>query len=165
MGLYGHHKSVSQAASLIPCSDMVGSIVATGKDSSFKQGDRVLSIFNQTHQTGQVKEEDMASGLGLPLPGVLTEYRVFPDYGLVAVPDYLSDEEASTLPIAAMTAWMSIQGFQPMGQPLIDQDITVLVQGTGGVSICGLQVAKACGLKGKLKSSLYARTKLCSLFT
>lgn len=90
----------------------------------------------------------MASGLGLPLPGVLTQYRVFPDYGLVAVPDYLSDEEAATLPIAACTAWMSIQGFQPLGSPLVDGDTVVLIQGTGGVSISGLQIAKACGMKG-----------------
>ncbi|KAL1297115.1 hypothetical protein AAFC00_004694 [Neodothiora populina] len=153
MGLYGHHKSVSQAASLIPCSDMCGTIVATGKDSSFSKGSRVVSIFNQTHQTGQVQEKDMASGLGLPLPGVLTEYRVFPDCGLVPVPEYLSDEEACTLPIAALTAWISIQGFQPISQPLRNQDITVLVQGTGGVSICGLQIAKACGLKAIVTSS------------
>lgn len=84
---------------------MCGTIVAAGPNSSWKEGQRVLSIFNQTHQTGQVMEKHMASGMGLPLPGVLAEYRVFPDYGLVAVPDYLSDEEACTLPIAAVTAW------------------------------------------------------------
>lgn len=93
----------------------------------------------------------MASGLGLPLPGVLAQYRVFPDYGLVTVPDYLSDEEAATLPIAACTAWMSIQGFQPLGSPLVDGDTVVLIQGTGGVSVSGLQIAKACGMKGEYR--------------
>lgn len=148
MGLYGHHKSVSQAASLVPCSDMCGSVVSSNS-GKWNVGQRVLSIFNQTHQVGQVKERDMASGLGLPLPGVLCEYRVFPEEGLVAVPEYLSDEEACTLPIAAVTAWMSINWMRPMGQPVEESDITVLVQGTGGVSICGLQIAKACGLKGE----------------
>jgi NADPH:quinone reductase-like Zn-dependent oxidoreductase len=54
----------------------------------------------------------MKSGLGLPLPGVLAEYRVFPDYGLVRKPEYLSDEEAATLPIAGLTAWMAINGMR-----------------------------------------------------
>ena len=91
----------------------------------------------------------MTSGLGLPLPGVMTEYRVFPADGLVAVPDYLSDEEMSCLPIAAVTAWTSINWMQPMGKPTLDSNTTVLFQGTGGVAINGLQIAKACGLKGK----------------
>ena len=149
MGLYGHHKSISQPSSLVPCSDMCGTVVATGRNSVWKRGQRVSSIFNQTHQSGQIREKDMSSGLGLPLPGVLAEYRVFPDYGLVAVPEYLSNEEASTLPIAAVTAWMSINGFQSIGAPLRDSTITVLIQGTGGVAISGLQISKALGLKGK----------------
>ena len=60
MGLYGHHKSVDQEASLVPCSDMCGTVVSAGNGSSWKVGQRVVSIFNQTHQTGQVKEKDMA---------------------------------------------------------------------------------------------------------
>lgn len=147
MGLYGHHKSVNQSSSLVPCADMCGTILKAGKDSSWKVGQRVLSIFTQTHQTGQIKEADMAHGMGLPLPGVLQEYRVFPDYGLVSAPDYLTDEEASTLTIAAMTAWMSINWMQPIGSPTTDPNTTVLLQGTGGVSISGLQIAKAYGLK------------------
>lgn len=91
----------------------------------------------------------MTSGLGLPLPGVLTEYRVFPADGLVAVPDYFTDEEMSCLPIAAVTAWTSINWMQPMGKPIQDSNTTVLFQGTGGVAINGLQIAKACGLKGE----------------
>ena len=54
-----------------------------------------MSIFNQTHLTGQIKEKDMASGLGLPLTGVLAQYRCFSAKSLVAVPEYLTDEEAS----------------------------------------------------------------------
>ncbi|GAB7353071.1 hypothetical protein MBLNU459_g3620t1 [Dothideomycetes sp. NU459] len=152
MGLYGHHKSVSQAASIVPCSDMCGTIVKSNS-AAWKVGQRAMSIFNQTHQTGQVTEKDMASGMGLPLPGVLAEYRVFPEYGLVSVPDYLTDDEACTLPIAAVTAWMSINWMQPIGSPVTNSETTVLFQGTGGVSISGLQIAKACGLKAIVTSS------------
>lgn len=95
----------------------------------------------------------MSSGLGLPLPGVLAEYRVFPASGLVKCPEYLSDEEACTLPIAAVTAWTSINWQSPLGKPLRDPETTVLVQGTGGVSIAGLLMAKAAGLKCIVTSS------------
>lgn len=107
----------------------------------------MLSIFNQTHQKGQVKAADMKSGLGLPLPGVLAEYRVFPDYGLVRKPGYLSDEEACTLPIAGLTAWMAINGMRPLGQAG-GKGETVLIQGTGGVAVNGLLIAKASGAEG-----------------
>jgi len=111
-----------------------------------------MATFNQTHVTGQIREKDLASGLGLPLPGVLTEYYCFPDYGLVAVPDYMTDREASTLPIAAVTAWMAINGMQPLDQSTSGGK-TVLIQGTGGVAICGLQIANALGLKTIVTSS------------
>lgn len=90
----------------------------------------------------------MAFGLGLPLDGVLASHRVFPAHGLVRCPSYMTDEEACTLPIAAVTAWMSINGMRPMGQSG-GKDEYVLLQGTGGVSIAGLQIAKAAGAKGK----------------
>jgi NADPH:quinone reductase-like Zn-dependent oxidoreductase len=150
-GEYGHHKTVgSDNSNLIPCSDMCGTIISIGPEAKrWKTGDRVLSIFNQTHLTGQVKEENMTSGLGLPLQGVLSEYRVFPEYGLVKVPGYLSDEDACTLAIAGVTAWMSINWIRPIGDPFIGPEYTVLLQGTGGVSIAGLQIAKACGMNCK----------------
>jgi NADPH:quinone reductase-like Zn-dependent oxidoreductase len=153
MGLYGHHKSLEQGSSseLVPASDSCGTIVKIGPGSQaqelgLREGDRVASIFLQTHLTGQVQETDMASGLGLPLNGVLTQYRVFPAAALVKVPDYLSDDEVACLPIAAVTAWMSINSFQPLGQPLRGSDKAVLLQGTGGVAVSGLQIAKALGL-------------------
>lgn len=147
MGLYGHHKSIdgNSKQPIVLCSDMVAEVVAVGANvSSFKTGDRVLSMFAQDHVTGQIKEKHMASGLGLPLQGVLQDYRVFPEHGLVKAPDYLTDEEASCLPVAAVTAWSSINGFRPLGQPGGKGEV-VLVQGTGGVSISGLQIAKASG--------------------
>ncbi|KAF2434189.1 NAD(P)-binding protein [Tothia fuscella] len=154
-GEYGHHKSVeSDKSNLVPCSDMCGTIVSVGSNATiWKTGDRVLSTFNQTHLSGQILEENMSSGLGLPLQGVLTDYRVFPEYGLVKVPNYLSDEEACTLPIAGVTAWTSINWMRPIGDPVTGSDFTILLQGTGGVSIAGLQIAKACDLRIIITSS------------
>lgn len=151
MGLYGHHKSLSETSTVIPCSDMCGTVVAS-KSTLWRIGHRVTGIFNQSHLTGQIKVHHMASGLGLPLHGVLADYRVFPAKSLVAVPDYLSDEEACCLPIASVTAWMALNWMRPMGQPLSGGE-TVLIQGTGGVAIAGLQIAYASGLTTIITSS------------
>ncbi|KAJ9309488.1 hypothetical protein DTO217A2_1106 [Paecilomyces variotii] len=153
MGQYNHHRDIKDKPTVVPCSDMCGIITAIGPGvSAWKVGDRVLSTFNQTHLSGQITSKDMPYGLGFPLPGVLTTHRVFPEYGLVKAPEYLSDEEASTLPIAAVTAWMSINGMRPMGQSGGEGEI-VLLQGTGGVAIAGLQIAKASGAKVIILSS------------
>ena len=152
MGEYNHHKSVQQPEAIVPGSDMCGTVVS-GNDT-LKTGTRVMSIFNQKHLTGTIKAEMMVTGLGLPLPGVLAEYRYFDANALVAVPDHLSDEEAACLPIAAVTAWMSINWQQPMGQPATSTgDKFVLLQGTGGVAISGLQIAHAAGFKTIITSS------------
>ena len=155
MGDYDHHASIEAPSSVVPCSDMVGTIVKFGSQGSsavnnkWVEGDRVMAIFNLTHVTGQITDEHLPSGLGLPLPGVLCEYRCFPAYGLVRAPANLSDEEGSTLPIAAATAWMALNWSQPIGQPIGESDHIVLLQGTGGVSIAGLQLATASGLTSK----------------
>lgn len=151
MGLYNHHKSLEAGKPdpIVPCSDMCGTVVAVGESSGdgiWKVGDRVLSTFNQGHLSGQIDAAGMATGLGLPLEGVLQTYRVFPVTGLVRAPSYLTDEEAACLPIAAVTAWMAINQFRPLGQPG-GKGETVLLQGTGGVSISGLQIAHAAGAK------------------
>jgi NADPH:quinone reductase-like Zn-dependent oxidoreductase len=168
MGLYNHHKSVEHPPALVPCSDMCGVVVAVGpssdntsdpyKNSAFqlKEGDRVISTFAQTHLSGQVQEKDVANGLGGPAPGVLTQYRVFPTYGVVRIPDYLSDEEASCLPIAAMTAWMSLNATRPKGE-LVGPGENIVCQGTGGVAIAGLQIASAAGANVIITSSSDAK--------
>lgn len=147
MGDYKHHQSVSgDGTTIVPCSDMCGSIVDVGESltKSWKTGDRVLSIWAQTHLSGQVKPHHIKHGLGLPLPGCLTTYRVFPSTGLIKAPEYMSDEEASTLAIAGVTAWMAMNGMRPFGHPG-GKGETVLLQGTGGVAINGLQIAAASG--------------------
>lgn len=168
MGLYNHHKSVSHPPALVPCSDMCGVVVQVGPTSNnttdpyknpafrLKEGDRVISTFASTHITGQVQAKDMANGLGGPAPGVLTQYRVFKTYSVVPVPDYLTAEEASCLPIAAMTAWMSLNCMRPAGE-IIGADETVVVQGTGGVSVSALQIAAAVGAKVVVTSSSDAK--------
>lgn len=155
MGLYGHHKTIdaTSAQPLVLCSDMSAEVVSVGPGvSSWKTGDRVMSTFCQDHLTGQIKAHQMRSGLGLPLEGVLQDYRVFPEHGLVKTPDYLKDEEASCLPVAAVTAWMAINGLRPLGQAGGKGEV-VLLQGTGGVSITGLQIAKASGATTIVTSS------------
>jgi len=159
MGLYTHHSSVNHPPAIVPCSDMCGVVVAAGpvsssstdpyKNPAFRlaPGDRVISTFAPTHITGQVQARDLANGLGGPAPGVLTQYRVFPTYALVKIPDYLTDDEASCLPIAAMTAWMSLNCMRPAGEIIgsTAEPESVVVQGTGGVSIAALQIASAAG--------------------
>ncbi|CRK42130.1 hypothetical protein BN1723_005287 [Verticillium longisporum] len=163
MGLYNHHKTVNSGDidPLVPCSDMCGTVVAIGDDNDndaplWAVGDRVLSTFNQAHLTGQIKAPIMASGLGLPLEGVLQTHRVFPVTGLVRAPSHMSDEEAACLPIAAVTAWMAINQFRPLGAPG-GRGETVLLQGTGGVSVSGLQIAKAAGATTIITSSSDAK--------
>ncbi|KAF1931351.1 NAD(P)-binding protein [Didymella exigua CBS 183.55] len=155
MGLYNHHKHVKQPPAVVPGSDMCGIVVAVGPSSNtsdpykspdfvLKEGDRVVSTFAQTHITGQVQARDLTNGLGSPLPGVLTQYRIFPTHGLLKVPKYLSFDEAACLPIAAVTAWMSLNCMRPNGD-IIGVGETVVCQGTGGVSISAAQIASAAG--------------------
>ncbi|KAL9618249.1 MAG: hypothetical protein Q9160_007019 [Pyrenula sp. 1 TL-2023] len=158
IGDYDHHDQISSPSSVVPCSDMVGTVTRIGPSSPhssrrWNPGDRVMSIFNLTHLTGQITDAHLPSGLGLPLPGVLTEYRCFPAEALVRVPEHVSDEEGSTLPVAVATAWMALNWMRPMGECVKGGGTWVLVQGTGGVSISGLQIAKARGLTAIVTSS------------
>lgn len=135
--------------SLIPVSDGVGEIVALGEHTSrFKIGDRVSGIFTQSWISGEPTQDNWVSSLGSPLDGLLAEFVVLPEEGLVRVPDLLTDEEAATLPCAAVTAWHAIveEGKVKAGE-------TVVVQGTGGVSLFALQFAKLHGARVIVTSS------------
>ncbi|KAJ7581406.1 hypothetical protein C8J56DRAFT_1168887 [Mycena floridula] len=126
---------------LVPCSDMAGEVIAVGKDvTEWKSGDRVCANFCTDFIYGDVTPEIQATALGGAINGVLTEYKVFKPHSLVAIPDHLSYEEASTLPCAALSAYNALLGPVPL-----KAGDTVLVQGTGGVSIFGLQIAVASG--------------------
>ena len=90
----------------------------------------------------------MASTLGGPIQGTLAEYRVLPETGVVPVPAHLSDPEASTLTCAALTAWSSLVTYGA-----VTAGDTILLQGTGGVSIFALQFAKLLGCRVIITSS------------
>ncbi|PIL33945.1 hypothetical protein GSI_03653 [Ganoderma sinense ZZ0214-1] len=133
---------VGQKDNLVPASDMAGEIVAVGADvKGWKLGERVSANFALDHVHGVVTAEIRATALGGPVDGVLTEYKAFPAHALVRIPEHLSYEEASTLPCTALTAYNALLG----GNPALKGGHTVLVQGTGGVSISGLQLAVASG--------------------
>ncbi|EMD30916.1 hypothetical protein CERSUDRAFT_120256 [Gelatoporia subvermispora B] len=132
---------LGQKENPVPGSDMAGEIVAVGDAvKDWAVGDRVCANFATDHIFGDVNAEIKATGLGAPIDGVLTEYKILPAHCLVRIPEHLSYEEASTLPCAAVTAYNALMG--PV--PLKGGDV-VLVQGTGGVSIFALQFAVASG--------------------
>jgi NADPH:quinone reductase-like Zn-dependent oxidoreductase len=126
---------------LIPLSDGAGEIVEIGPGvKRVKVGDKVASCFFQ-HWTGGVPgPEQQGSALGGAIDGMLAEYVVLEEEGVVKIPPHLSVQEAATLPCAGVTAWHAVveHGWTRAGQ-------TVLVQGTGGVSIFALQFARALG--------------------
>jgi len=128
---------------LIPFSDGVGEVVAVGEGvTRVKTGDRVAGTFFQNWSCGELTEVASNSALGGAIDGVLSEYAVLQENGVVHIPEHLSDEEGATLPCAAVTAWNALvtTGGVKAGD-------TVLVQGTGGVSIFALQFAQALGAK------------------
>ena len=128
---------------VIPLSDGTGEVVELGAGCTrFGVGDRVAGIFMQSWLAGGMTDADRASSLGGAIDGVLVEYRIFDEHGLVAIPEHLSFEEAATLPCAAVSAWNALFGASPLrpGQ-------TVLTLGTGGVSTFALQFAHAAGAR------------------
>jgi NADPH:quinone reductase-like Zn-dependent oxidoreductase len=128
---------------LVLASDLAGEVVAVGDNvRRLKPGDKVISVFKHHWMNGAPSVEAYASNLGWPLPGVLAEYVLLDEAGVVRYPSYLNPAQASTLPIAAVTAWV---GLFKHGQ--LKPDHTVLVQGSGGVSLFGLQLAVAHGAR------------------
>ncbi|MBV8810583.1 MAG: NAD(P)-dependent alcohol dehydrogenase [Acidobacteriaceae bacterium] len=134
---------------MIPLSDGAGVVEEIGPGvMQFKKGDRVASCFFQGWQDGPPAKEKLEAALGGGVDGVLREYAVFSQTGLVAVPSSLSDEEAATLPCAALTAWHAL--FENVAGAPGD---SVVIQGTGGVSVFALQFAAAAGLRAIVTSS------------
>jgi len=134
---------------MIPVADAAGEVVEVGRDvTRFSAGDRIISHYATKWLDGEGHLDDSVHTLGNTISGALAEYIVLDEQAVVAKPDYLSDEEASTLPVAALTAWYALveKGQLKAGQ-------TVLIEGTGGVSIFGLQLASALGAKPIVTSS------------
>ncbi len=128
---------------LVPLSDGAGEVAEIGPGvTRVRAGDRVAGIFMQSWIGGDIEPYHVASSLGGSIDGVLAEYVLFDQDGLVPVPEHLSFEQAATLPCAAVTAWNALYA----GRPLKAGE-TVLVLGTGGVSIFALQFAHAAGAR------------------
>jgi NADPH:quinone reductase-like Zn-dependent oxidoreductase len=127
-------------------------VTATGAAvTRFKPGDRVAGTFFQVWKDGPRVFQPPA--LGVPLDGVLSEYVLLHEDGVVAIPPSLSFEEAAALPCAGVTAWNALM---VAGKQLKPGD-TVLCQGTGGVSMIALQIARAAGARVIVSSSSDAK--------
>lgn len=129
----------------VPLSDGAGEITVVGEAvKKWKVGDRVMPIFAQQWIDGETSEDKRRTslGAGAQWDGVLREFGAFNEEGLVRVPEYLSYDEAATLPCAAVSAWhaLAVSGRLKAGD-------TVLTLGTGGVSIFALQFAKLFGAR------------------
>ena len=127
----------------VPASDCGGEVVEIGEEvTRFKVGDRVTPVYTQGWHDGYpTPEQRTKRTLGAPLSGVLQDYVVVPAEDAVSIPANLSDAEAATLPIAALTAWSTLQ------EGGIKAGDTVLVQGTGGVALFALQFARIMGAR------------------
>jgi NADPH:quinone reductase-like Zn-dependent oxidoreductase len=143
------HYNPSMALPRILGSDASGIVTAVGSNvTTFKPGDHVCSLFFQDWLDGEIQTSTGKSALGGPIDGVFATSHLFPETGLIHAPAHLSLEEAATLPCAALTAWNALvhKGNLHAGQ-------TVLILGTGGVSLFALQIAKAHGARVILTSS------------
>jgi NADPH:quinone reductase-like Zn-dependent oxidoreductase len=134
---------------LIPVSDGAGEVVEVGEQvTRVKPGDRVAAIFMQKWLAGAIKKEYVGSALGGAVDGMLADYVVLPEDGLVSIPDYLSYAEAATLPCAGVTAWNAV-----VASGKVKPGDTLLTMGTGGVSIFALQFARMNGARVIVTSS------------
>jgi NADPH:quinone reductase-like Zn-dependent oxidoreductase len=138
---------------LVPVSDGAGEVIAVGAGvTRWKPGERVVACFMPDWVDGPPDETKARSALGAGEAGLLAQEAVLPEHGLVPVPGHLSFEEAATLPCAGVTAWNALVtsgGLKPGD--------TVLVQGTGGVSIFALQFARLAGARVIATSSSDAK--------
>jgi NADPH:quinone reductase-like Zn-dependent oxidoreductase len=127
----------------IPVSEGVGVVESVGKNvTRWKKGDRVLIPFITRWEAGQITPYHNALRTGMQTSGTLAEFTVQSENTLVRTPRNLTDEEATSLSVAGLTAWASL-----VTQANIKAGQTILVQGSGGVSLFALQIAKTFGLK------------------
>jgi len=141
------------SAGLSPLSDAAGIVTAVGDAvTRWRVGDRVSPTFMPTWSDGPFARHHRASALGGETDGVLSERLVMSEQALVAIPESLDFAEAATLPCAGVTAWHAL-----VARGNLSHGKTLLVQGTGGVSLFGLQIAKALGARVILTSSSDAK--------
>ena len=144
---------------IVPLSDGAGEVVEVGGGvTRVKAGDKVAGCFFQRWPGGEPSQNVQASALGGSIDGMLAEYAILEEDGVVKIPAHLSVEEGATLPCAAVTAWHAMVQHAKLiaGQ-------TVLLQGTGGVSIFGLQFAHAMGVIAVITSSSDEKLKRATM--
>src|ERR1700751_5563760 len=128
---------------VVPLSDGAGEVAAIGEGvPRVKIGDRIAGCFHPRWFGGPIKPDYLTDRLGANLDGMLAEYAVFNEEAVVLLPSHLSFEEAATLPCAAVTAWVALTGHRR-----VTAGDTVLIQGSGGVSVFALQFARFLGAR------------------
>ncbi len=133
---------------IVPISDGAGRVLAVGeKVSRFKPGDRVTTFYKSRWLGGRMRPEWEGADFGGPAPGVLQDEACFDAYSLALAPRHLDSLQAATLPIAALTAWQALE------QAQLTSGQTLLVLGTGGVSLFALQLARLRGARVVVVSS------------
>jgi NADPH:quinone reductase-like Zn-dependent oxidoreductase len=127
----------------VPCSDGAGEVISVGPGvTEWKPGDRVAGTFFQNWIEGPAAAVKQKGALGGDIDGMLATEVVLAETGLVRIPEHLSYTEAATLPCAALTAWNAL-----FTVATTKPGDTVLIEGTGGVSIFALQLAKMAGTR------------------
>jgi NADPH:quinone reductase-like Zn-dependent oxidoreductase len=145
----GHYMGGAVSADTIPLSDGAGEVTAVGSAvTRFRVGDRVAGTFFRGWTDGKPPRRPLIALGAPPADGVLAEFAVFDEQDAVAVPAHLSWAAAATLPCAAVTAWRSLIDFGTLAP-----GETVLLLGTGGVSVFGLQFALLAGARVLITSS------------
>ena len=145
----------TRQAPLIPVSDGAGEVVTVGAGvTRWKAGDRVMGSFFPTWLSGPLSDFHHANALGGGRDGMLAEEVVLPEASWVQIPEHLTFEEASTLPCAGLTAWHAL-----FEATRLRPGETVLLQGTGGVSVFALQLAKLAGAEVILTTSSEDKAK------
>jgi NADPH:quinone reductase-like Zn-dependent oxidoreductase len=135
------HYNPKMALPRIPCSDGAGEVVEVGEGvDTVTVGQRVAGIFMQHWLEGPPTAESSRGALGGDVDGMLAEYVVLNQHGVVSIPEHLSFAEAATLPCAGVTAWNAV-----VNAAQVKPGDVVLIQGTGGVSIFALQFGKMAG--------------------
>lgn len=152
------HYPIGKGFPLVPASDGVGEVVELGSGvTRLTVGDRVAGVFAQRWLTGPRDPETWASTLGGDLDGMLREFVVLCEEGLVHVPAHLTDAEAATLPTSGVAAWHAL-----VTQGCVRNGDYVLVQGTGAVALFALQVACSIGARVIVTSSSRERGEKAS---
>lgn len=133
---------------MVPVSDGAGMVMQVGDAvTRFKPGDRVTTFYKSRWIAGAMRPEWEGAEIGGPEPGVMRDLACFDQYSLARAPSHLSSVQAATLPIAALTAW------QVLEEARVTTGQTILLLGTGGVSLFALQFAQLRGARAILLSS------------